>query len=111
MRLLNLTKLVMLVLAVSLMAIPFYGQAQQQRPDQSQPAMGQQQAQSFSGKIVKSGSDYSLKDETTSATYKLDAADQAKQFVGKDVKVTGTLDPSTNTIHVERIELVTPPGK
>ena len=111
----NLTKLAILLLAVGLIAIPFQVQAQQQRPEQPQPqpqaSMGQQQSQSFAGKIVKSGSDYALQDEAANTTYKLDNADQAKQFVGKDVKVTGTLDPQTNTIHVERIELVSPPGK
>lgn len=32
------------------------------------------------------------------------ASVQAKPFVGKNVKVTGTLDTATNTIHVATIE-------
>jgi len=29
-----------------------------------------------------------------------------KDYVGKQVKITGTLDPSANVIHVDSIELV-----
>ena len=62
-----------------------------------------QQAQTFMGKIDKSKGDLVLKDDA-GTTYKLDNADQAKEFIGKKVKVTGTLDAATNTIHVASIE-------
>jgi hypothetical protein len=29
-----------------------------------------------------------------------------KEYVGKQVKVTGTLDSSTNTIHVDSIQVI-----
>lgn len=100
----------LLVLLISLAGIPLYGQGQQpgsQDPAaQSQPSMSQQSAQSqqtFMGKIAKSKGDLVLKDEA-GTSYRLDNADQAKQWVGKSVKVTGTLDTSTNTIHVVNIE-------
>lgn len=106
----------LLALLISLTGIPLYGQGQrQQQPPgsqdpnaQSQPSMDQQSTQSqqpqvFMGKITKSKGDLVLRDDA-GTSYKLDNADQAKQFVGKSVKVTGTLDAATNTIHVTNIE-------
>jgi uncharacterized protein DUF5818 len=102
----------LLALLVSLAGIPLYGQQGQQPQDpsaaQSQPSMGPQSAQGqttqiFVGKIAKSKGDLVLRDDA-GTSYKLDNADQAKDFVGKSVKVTGTLDSGTNTIHVTNIE-------
>jgi hypothetical protein len=104
----------LLALLVSLAGIPLYGQQGQQPGSQdpsaaqSQPPMGQQSAQGqtaqiFVGKIAKSKGDLVLRDDA-GTSYKLDNADQAKEFVGKSVKVTGTLDAATNTIHVTNIE-------
>jgi hypothetical protein len=102
----------LLALLISLAGIPLYGQQGQQPgsqdPTAQQPSMGQQSAQGqttqiFVGKIAKSKGDLVLRDDAGTA-YKLDNADQAKQFVGKSVKVTGTLDSATNTIHVANIE-------
>jgi hypothetical protein len=36
--------------------------------------------------------------------YRLDKQDAAREFVGEKAKITGTLDPKTKTIHVEKIE-------
>lgn len=112
----TLVKLLGLVtLLVSLAGIPVYGQEQepasqdpaaQSQPSQSQPSMSQQSSQTaqiFVGKIAKAKGDLVLKDDA-GTSYKLDNSDQAKPFVGKNVKVTGTLDTSTNTIHVTNIE-------
>jgi len=38
------------------------------------------------------------------ASYKLDSRQEAEQYEGKRVRVTGTLDSSMNLIHVEKIE-------
>ena len=113
MKSLNLLRLLgLLALLVSLAGIPLYAQEQQtgsQDPSaQSQSPMEQQSAQSqpaqiFVGKIAKSKGELVLKDDAGTA-YKLDNSDQAKQFVGKNVKVTGTLDATTKTIHVTNIE-------
>jgi hypothetical protein len=98
------------VLALGLMSLPALAQRQQgQQPGQAQPgpatsAQSQQQAQAFMGKIAKSKEGYVLKDDASSATYKLDNKEQASQYVGKSVKVMGTLDPATSTIHVVNIE-------
>jgi hypothetical protein len=36
--------------------------------------------------------------------FRLDDQDKAKQFAGMKVKISGSLDPKTKTIHVESIE-------
>ncbi len=68
---------------------------------QQQPA---QQAQTFTGKISKKDDKYVLRDASAKMTYDLDDQEKAKSFEGKDVKVTGTLDAQTNTIHVADIQ-------
>jgi hypothetical protein len=59
----------------------------------------------FTGSIARQKSAYVLKAGNTA--YKLDDQSQAKEYKGKNVKVTGSLDKSTNTIHVEKIEAST----
>jgi hypothetical protein len=70
----------------------------------AQARQQQQPTQEFQGTIEKAGAKYILDDKASGATYQLDNQDKAKQFADKDVKVTGTLDPSTNTIEVSEIE-------
>jgi lipopolysaccharide export system protein LptA len=77
-------------------------QPMSQNPADQTPAA--EQPQTFTGKIVKAKGSFVLRDEATNAEYKLDNKDQAKQFEGKSVTVTGTLDSATNTIHVSNIE-------
>jgi hypothetical protein len=108
----------LLTLLICVAGIPLYGQEQAQQPAQqpttqepnaqspdstSQESNQSQPTQMFMGKIAKSKGDLVLKGDT-GTSYKLDNADQAKQWVGKKVKVTGTLDTATNTIHVANIE-------
>lgn len=52
---------------------------------------------------MKAGSTLVLYNEHTKKTYNLDDQDQAKALAGEHVKVKGTLDPSTSTIHVDSI--------
>jgi len=47
---------------------------------------------------------YVLEDPSTKHSYYLDDAKAAKKFDGKMVAVTGTLDNSGYTIHVQKIE-------
>lgn len=63
------------------------------------------QAQTFTGQISQSNGKYVL--NAGEVTYSLDDQTQAKQYDGKQVKVTGTLDAQTNTIRVQKIEAVT----
>jgi hypothetical protein len=37
--------------------------------------------------------------------YRLDKQDAVREFLGQKAKITGTLDPKTKTIHVEKVEI------
>jgi hypothetical protein len=82
-------------------------------PAQASNDQGQQQTQeqskTFAGKIMKLQSgQYALVTGQTPeghpAGHFLDNQDEAKKYEGKQVTVTGTLEASTNTIHVSKIE-------
>jgi hypothetical protein len=99
-------------LALGLSSIPAWSQVQQepqQQPTQSQNGQAgdqpSQQVQAFTGTIVKTSDGYVLQDSAGTTSYKLDNAKQAKKFEGKNVKVTGTLDVATNTIHISNVEM------
>ena len=123
MRFLNPLKLALPVLALGLLGVPLHAQSQRQQPrsgagadeqqqQQAEPGAGQQQQQqdmSVTGKIMKSGSDLVLKDSSTGNSYKIENADQVKQYVGKDVRVVGAVDTSANTIRISRIGVMSPP--
>jgi hypothetical protein len=82
----------------------------QQTPSAQPPATTSQQqvdtqsaqksAQSFEGTIAKSGDKLVLQETSTQTAYQLDDQSKAQQYEGKKVKVTATMDPSTNTLHV-----------
>jgi|SRR5579863_2017681 uncharacterized protein YdeI (BOF family) len=82
---------------------PNAAQTQDSRSQNSD--MQTQDAKPFNGTIMKEKGRLVLKDTTTNVSYQLDDQDKAKQFVGKQVKVTGKLDLDTNLIHVDSIEL------
>lgn len=108
-----LAALVALFLAVGLAPFAFAATApnaashataqQQAQQQQQQPA-----SQEFTGKIMQlKNGQLALVTGKTDQGYSghlLDDQDSAKKFVNKDVKVTGTLDTSTNTIHVTNIK-------
>lgn len=80
--------------------------AQQRQPDTASQTSTMNQAsdpQTFSGKIAKAGGKYVLRDTADKGMYILDDQDKAKQFEGQEVKVSGTLDAQTKTIHVSSI--------
>lgn len=64
----------------------------------------QQKTKIFSGTIIKNGDNFILSDTASKIAYVLDDAKTASQFEGKKVKVTGTVDVASNTIHVENIQ-------
>ena len=66
----------------------------------------QEKTKTFTGTIVKKGDNFVLNDAANKAAYMLDDATKASQFEGKKVRVTGTVDVASNTIHVETIEQV-----
>jgi hypothetical protein len=60
--------------------------------------------QNFAGKIVsQNGVRFILRDEEDNVWYHIDDQQQAAKFLGKSVKITGTLDGQTDMIHVRTI--------
>jgi hypothetical protein len=78
-----------------------------QTPDQSGRTQGQAQSdttgngQEFVGTVVKQGNKYMFQDSASGQMYDIDHQDEVKKFDGKKVRVRGTLDPQTKTIHVQ----------
>ena len=70
-------------------------------PDSQAPSASSTGTQSFTGTIVKTGDKYMFQDADTGNTYDIDHQEQVQKFEGKKVKVHGTLDPGTKTIHVQ----------
>jgi len=82
----------------------------QDDPDAKQPPeKGQEQntRRATVGKIVKSSDGQYMLMDTRATVYQLDDQTTAKKFVGKIVKVSGTVDEANNKIHVTDI---TPAG-
>jgi hypothetical protein len=80
---------------------------QQPAPDTKAPAQEKHgpAAQTLSGTVIKLGNKYVLK-TTDKQTYELDDQDKAREYEGKQVKIVGSLDRTTNMIHITSIELV-----
>jgi len=53
---------------------------------------------------VKAGSQYVLYDASTKTVYQFDDQKKPEQFAGKNVTVTGSLDPASKTIHVTNVK-------
>lgn len=53
---------------------------------------------------VKHGGKYVLYNATRKSVYQLDDQTKPEEFAGANVKVTGTLDKATKTIHVTSIQ-------
>lgn len=74
----------------------------------SPPASTQQQTEqktkTLSGTVVKNGDHFILSDRASKLSYILDDTEKASRYEGKKVKVTGTVDVASNTIHVVSIE-------
>ena len=107
----SLTAIMVLLLG---MASTFYLNSQEdssapQRPPQasaqSDASAQPQDSKVFTGTIVKKGGVLVLKDAAGGTTYQLDDQKKVKGYVGKAVKVTGSLDATANTIHVQEIEI------
>jgi type 1 fimbria pilin len=53
---------------------------------------------------VKSGSKFVLYNSASKTVYQLDDQQKPRDFAGQKVKVVGTYDTGTKTIHVEKIQ-------
>jgi hypothetical protein len=93
-------------------AVPTPDQQQEQLPNNpaATPTQAGAQAQpestpqTFTGTVVKIGDKYVLR-TTDNMTYQLDDPDKAKEFEGKQVKVTGSLEAKSKLIHIQNVEL------
>ena len=92
------------------------------RPDQQQPQdkekksadpatdatpsdSGKSSQQTFTGTIVRDAGTYVLK-VTSNTVYQIENQDSAKQYEGKPVKVTGTLNADGHTLRIVKVELM-----
>ncbi len=80
--------------------------AQQQAPPQQKDPAAPADMQTFTGKIVEQDGKLVLSDTENNKIYQLDDQDKAKEFVNKDVKVTGALD--AETLVINKIEVPGP---
>ena len=81
-------------------------QGQAQDPSQNNGTDEQGDLKTFFGKIVSlNGSMFILRDDANQVWYHMDDQATARKFVGRNVKVKGKLDPSTDVIHVQSIEV------
>ena len=110
MKALNYFGSAVLALGLAIPALAQTAQDPQQQPAPStssqttaDPSQSRSQMQSFTGTVVKTSDGWMLQDETGKTSYKLDNEKMAKKYEGKSVKVTGTLDSSTNTIHISDV--------
>lgn len=100
------------IFALASMGSLYAQEPQQTQPSPNTPQAGQssgqptgqvQHAKEYNGTIVDEGNGLRLKDSSGNANYKLDDEKMAKAYVGKQVRVTGKLDKSTNIIQVQSI--------
>ena len=75
--------------------------AQGQAPAQAQQSNSAADGHEFVGTIQKQGTKYVFQDAASGQTYDIDHQDEVRKFDGKKVRVRGTLDEQTKTIHVE----------
>jgi hypothetical protein len=87
-------------------ALPLHGYGDVVAQAQDQPKQEPTRSRVFTGTIIKDGEMFVLRD-SAGGVFKLDNSEQAQQFEGKAVKVTGKLDTEAKLIHVESIEAAT----
>jgi Protein of unknown function (DUF5818) len=73
-----------------------------QNPSRGEPSPPHAKLRPFMGTVVRQGKDYLLR--AGNLEYKLDDPVQARAYEGKNVKVTGSLDRQSNTIHIQAID-------
>jgi hypothetical protein len=73
-------------------------------PFQGSYEKGQETMKTFSGTVAKQGDIYILNDNAGKTNYQLVDSKKVSEFIGKNVKVTGTLDAENLMIHVQTIQ-------
>jgi len=74
-------------------------------PQEPAPAANTSQAQTFSGAIIRDGSQYVLRVEGDKS-YQLDDQERAKRYEGKQVRIKGTVDSDGERLRILSIELI-----
>jgi hypothetical protein len=107
--------LMMLSMAAPCHAQETQRQKQEQSPQQNQyrdelqstaQQQDQQDVRTFAGKITQKNSRFFLEEAVHRTPYLLADTWNVKRFVGKKVRVTGTLDQDGNILHVKSIGTV-----
>lgn len=75
------------------------------RANQQLPQQKPNKAETFTGTLTKSRTG-SFVLQVGGTTYRLENASEASKYLGKRVKVTGSLDTASETIHVTSIQPV-----
>lgn len=73
------------------------------KQDHGSVAAQQKKARPFMGTIIRHKDSYVLR--AGDLEYKVDDPVKARRFAGKNVKIMGTFDKTSNTIHMETIEV------
>ena len=80
-------------------------QTESPQPRAEQESAPQAQQRAFAGVVVKEGKRLALQDPTSKVSYKVDDDTKVRDYLGKHVKIIGSLDASS-ILHVESIEPV-----
>jgi hypothetical protein len=100
---------ILLLASVALAQNPRTQQDRPQTPLMQTPAQeNNEDLRTYSGKISSSGGKYVLEGASPKGPYLLDDQKSARKYEGKNVLVTGLLDRSSNTIHVQKIQEAAP---
>ena len=94
-----------MVPAANLHAVSHSAVLSAQEDEPAEPAAQESETQTFTGQIMNHDGKYALHGED-GKTYQLDDQEKAKDFDGKKVKVAGSLNEESMTIHVNEIEEV-----
>lgn len=75
---------------------------QAQKPQQN---LQQQDTQSYAGKVSEKHGKFYLEEARSKTPYQLEGTWSAKRYLGKKVRITGSLDSETNVLHVVTISI------
>jgi hypothetical protein len=105
----EMRKLLTLALLLPLSGIGPRAAAQQPRQPAGQPrpqtqqqsnASSQQSAKTFQGKIARADEQLVFWEPSSQTAYQVDDQSKVAPYEGKNVKLTGTVDTKTNSLHV-----------
>ena len=75
---------------------------QAQKPQQN---LQQQDTQSYAGKVSERHGKFFLEEARSKTAYQLEGTWSAKRYLGKKVRITGSLDTETNVLRIVSISI------